>query len=292
MTTNQRGGLFIIAIIAVILGSLGPLWAEVGDEHLALGNPSHATTDIANATNYLLRHVEYALAYNVSNATPNWVSWHLNAQWLGPIKRKDHFIADPDLPAQWPHVDTGCYDKTGFTRGHMCNSEDRTDTQEHNDHTFYMSNMVPQCERNNEQTWKNFETFCRKFAQASNDVYIVAGPIGKGGTGTMGRKTTLPIVQKHAIIGQITVPASTWKVVLVLPPGATNPTAVTTNATAMAVLMPNRETIDTDWKEYITTINSVEKLTGYTFFSEIDPHVAVVLKATKYKPSATTNFGP
>ena len=121
---------FLLALFVINFPLTARLPAATVDEHPVMGNPSHATTDPANATNYLLRKVEYVLAYTASNATPTWVSWHLNRHWLGNAHRQDKFIPDPDLPAQWPHVDDGDYDKTGFDRGHMCNSEDRTDTQE------------------------------------------------------------------------------------------------------------------------------------------------------------------
>ena len=53
------------------------------DSHLTMGNPSGATTDAANYTNYLLSKTQYAASYHRDKGKPNWVSWHLSSAWLG-----------------------------------------------------------------------------------------------------------------------------------------------------------------------------------------------------------------
>jgi DNA/RNA endonuclease G (NUC1) len=50
--------------------------------HLALGNPSNAGK---NPDNYLMVKPQYALSYNNSKGTPNWVSWELNKSYLGGV---------------------------------------------------------------------------------------------------------------------------------------------------------------------------------------------------------------
>src|SRR5258707_53869 len=47
----------------------------IDSPHLLLGNPSGATPDPANENNYLMPKPYYALSYNNSAGTPNWVSW-------------------------------------------------------------------------------------------------------------------------------------------------------------------------------------------------------------------------
>jgi endonuclease G len=178
------------------------------------------------------------------------------------------------------------YARTGFEQGHMCNSKDRTVTTNANSATFLMSNMVPQSPRNNEQTWKNLEDYCRRLALSSksNEVYIICGPVGKGGVGGKGRRETLEARRKEGRSGTITVPSCTWKVALVLPHGKSSPADVTTNTMTIAVCVPNTQTVTTDWTAYITTVNDIEKLTGLTLFSAIDPTVASVIKKQQYGP--------
>ena len=82
------------------------------DDHLALGNPSGATTDVNQPTNYLVAKPQYALSYHRDRGIPNWVSWHLSAAWLGATPRQDNFAADLTLPSGWYRVGSTSY--TGF----------------------------------------------------------------------------------------------------------------------------------------------------------------------------------
>jgi endonuclease G len=279
----RRGFMVLAASLALLTPGLE---AAVGDEHLVMGNPSAATTDVRKGANYLVRKEEYVLSYNNKTSNPNWVSWHLNNSWRGAAKRKDDFAPDMSLPTEWFRVFPKDYKGSGFDKGHMCNSEDRTKNQAANSATFLMSNMVPQAPKNNEHTWEALEAHCRKIADKGKELYIISGPSGVGGTGANGKMSQLEPQRATGPTGKIVVPARTWKVVLILPPGKTSPTAVTAEAQAIAVIMPNTESIDLDWTKYIVRISDVEKLTGYHFFSNIDPVVAKRIKGTKYALAA------
>jgi endonuclease G len=72
--------------------------------HLLLGNPSNAVADVAKPDNYLMVKPQYALSYNRSKGTPNWVSWQLSSKWLGEAERQNNFRPDPQLPTGWYRV--------------------------------------------------------------------------------------------------------------------------------------------------------------------------------------------
>jgi len=173
-----------------------------------LGNPSGATTDETQPTNYLLSKPQYALSYHRDRGTPNWVSWHLSAEWLGSAARQDDFRPDPDLPAAWYRPTASSYTGSGFDRGHNCPSADRTRTVADNSATFLMSNIMPQAPRNNQQTWAGLEAYCRTLVGQGQELYVVCGSYGRGGTGTSGFAQTLDQ-------GRVTVPSNCWKVVVV-----------------------------------------------------------------------------
>ena len=59
------------------------------------GDYSGATPDPSNRDNYLMVMRHYALSYNASRGTPNWVSWRVTDADLGSAPRKRQF--DPDL---------------------------------------------------------------------------------------------------------------------------------------------------------------------------------------------------
>lgn len=77
--------------------------------HLLLGNPSNATTSVTNLNNYLMVKPQYAVSYNNSKGTPNWVSWQLNQSWLGSVDRQNNFRPDDTLPVGFVRVTPTIY---------------------------------------------------------------------------------------------------------------------------------------------------------------------------------------
>ena len=73
---------------------------------------------------------QYALSYSRDRGTPNWVSGHLNKDWLGTADRQDDFRSDPALPEGWYRVTASSYTGSGFDRGHSTPSADRTRSEE------------------------------------------------------------------------------------------------------------------------------------------------------------------
>lgn len=219
--------------------------------NLKWGNPSNAGKD---SHNYLVEKHQYCLSYNASLGQPNWVSWNLNSKWLGDEDRQNDFHRDESLP--FNSITSVMYSKTGFDKGHLCPSGDRTKTVIDNQTTFLMSNMVPQAPHLNRGPWKLLEEHCRSHLKG-RDLWIIAGPHGTGGSGSLGHK--------GKISGKINVPSSCWKVVMIVDNGK-EPDAETT---AYGVIMPNTQRLGDHWEEYKVTVRSVEELTGYNFFSEL-----------------------
>jgi endonuclease G len=233
--------------------------------HLTMGNPSHAGSD---PSNYLMEKPEYALSYNRDLGRPNWVSWHLSDEWVGTLTRVDTFRPDPQVPPEWYRVQNFDFSGSGFDRGHMTPNADRDKETSIpiNQATFLMSNMVAQAPGNNQGPWASLEGYLRTLVEQEHDeLYIVSGPAGVGGTGSLGGTTTT-LADRH-----VTVPASTWKVALVLPKDAGNDLLrVNCSTRTIAVIMPNQDSIRNDpWENYLTTVDAVETLTGYDFFSNL-----------------------
>jgi endonuclease G len=236
--------------------------------HLLMGNPSGATANLNLPNNYLMEKPEFALSYNRDRGTPNWVSWHLSADWTGFLPRQDTFRPDPAVPVEWNRVLQTDYSGSGFDRGHVVPSADRNELGSIplNQATFLMSNMIPQAPDNNQQTWNFMEMDLRNIATSGSELYIVAGGAGTGGSGSNGGVTTT------IAGGKVTVPAFTWKVALVLPQGDNDISRVDCGTRTIAVIVPNTQGTNPDWETYLTTVDAVEALTGYDFFSELPDH--------------------
>jgi endonuclease G len=242
--------------------------------HLTMGNPSNAVADANQPTNYLLNKPQYAVSYHRDKGRPNWVSWHLGSTWLGGAARQDDFRADASLPAGWYQVQATDYSGSGFDRGHHCPSADRTLTVADNSSTFLMTNMVPQSPDNNQGPWAALETYCRTLVGSGNELYVVMGGSGSGGTGSNGGTTTT------IAGGRVAVPSQTWKVVIVIPSGTNDVARVTTSTRTIAVVMPNTQGIRTaDWKTYRVSVDQVETLTGYDFFSSVPATIQNVIES-------------
>lgn len=234
------------------------------DDHLTMGNPSGATADVANELNYLMTKPQYILSYHRTNGRPNWVSWHLDTTWLGSAPRQDDFRADTSLPAGWYQVLETDFSGSGFDRGHHTPSADRTSSIPDNSATFFMTNMMAQAPDNNQGPWEQLESYSRTLVNAGNELYIITGGTGTGGTGSNGG-VTMTVANGH-----VTVPAFTWKVIIVLPVGDNDVARVNKNTRTIAVIMPNVQGIRTnDWRIYRVSVDTVEALTGFNFFSNV-----------------------
>ena len=108
---------------------------------------------------------------------------------MGDAERSNRFHPDDELPVGFKRIVTGIYTNTGYERGHLCNSEDRTRTDEDNFATFAMTNILPQKADNNKGPWVKLENFERRLAGDGNELYIIAGAFGtKGSFGVTNRK--------------------------------------------------------------------------------------------------------
>ena len=166
----------------------------------------------------------------------------------------------------------GSYSGSGFDRGHNCPSADRTATVADNSATFLMTNMVPQAPRNNQQTWASLEDYCRTLAGAGQELYIIQGQYGTGGTGSGGARTTLDN-------GRVTVPKRIWKVIVVLPAGTNDAARVSSATRVIAVDTPNDNALDTAWGGYRTSVDAIEAATGLDLLSAVSPAVQQTVEA-------------
>lgn len=221
--------------------------------HLVLGNPSHAGK--TNPDNYLIERNQYALAYSQSRGILQWASWVLNPNWVGRTDRQDDFRPDGGLPKGTYQVTSRDYTGSGYDRGHMVPSADRTRTKRDNSSTFLMSNIFPQTPENNRGPWREFESYCRDLVyQQGKTLYIIGGVYGQ---------------RKELADGKVTVPSRTWKIVVIFDTDEPTVEAVSTQTETIAIDMPNGDNLDEQWQTYLTSIDRIELATGYDFLADV-----------------------
>jgi endonuclease G, mitochondrial len=234
--------------------------------HTTLGIPSPTST--ADANSYLSVKGGYVLSYNSSRKVPNWVAWGLNSSYIGATSRQETFRPDDTLPANLPQAQLSDYSGSGYDRGHMCPSADRTRTTAANSETFYLTNMIPQAANNNQGPWEKLESESRAIAASGKELFIVSGGVFSASPTTVGNG--------------LRVPDATWKVVAVLDTRGQGAAQVTSATRVISVLIPNNNaqvSKNDDWRSYRVSVDSIEAMTGYDVLSDVDPIVQAVVEA-------------
>ena len=248
---------------------------------MQLGNPSGALADTNNHAHYLIQRSVESLDYSDTLGGPVWASWDLTAGDVGGSGRNSTYYTDTNLPLTFYRVTTSDYNGVGtnnFNRGHLCPSDDRTDTTNDNKQVFYMSNIMPQSALNNQGVWGNFEDYCRSLL-ATNELLITCGPSGFG---------TAQIPSGKAYIG-----SNVWKVVVCVPlTGGTAVSRITTATRVIAISIPNvTNGLSSTWQTYLTAPKNIEQDTGLTFFTALNSNLAAVLR-TQIDGVTSTNPPP
>lgn len=186
----------------------------------------------------VLKHTNYITHFSKSKRYPVLVEWTTTKAMVGcptPLKRKDNFKPDPQLP-----VETNIaadYVKSGYDRGHVMPAADNLcQTPAVQDECFYFSNMVAQTHRLNAGDWKSLETATRDWALLG-DVKVWSGSIGEA------KK-----------IGKVSVPVKCWKVVLIKSANK-----------KMAFLFNNDLSTPDGFQNNEVPVAELEKLTGFKF---------------------------
>jgi endonuclease G len=245
-----------------------PAHATIGVAYqMQLGNPSNANSDTNNHDHYLIQRTVEAIDYSDNLHEPNWASWDLTTNDVGSSGRST-FITDTNLPTNFYWVKTSDYTYSGYDRGHMCPSADRTDNTTDNDLVFLISNIIPQTPDNNEGVWESLETYCRTLGSAGNELLIICGPNGFSGA-------------RINTNGPVFIPSYTWKIIVVVTNGSgTALNRIDTSTRVIAVNIPNIAGIHSaPWTNYLISVNQVQTNTGFTFFTALPPYTAAVLRA-------------
>lgn len=199
----------------------------------------------------------YTLSYNTQYKQADWVAYTLDIEELNTkaTGRTDDFREDPKVNGA--HLID--YKNSGYDRGHLCPSADRTSSVELCSETYLLSNMSPQIHRFNAGLWLKAEDATRDAARMYEKIYIATGPVFTNDMDTIGSCC------------QIAVPKSFYKVILAFDSAG--------NAHAIALVCP-QEYEKGNLSLYVTTVDAVEELTGLDFFYNLEDSIENVVEAT------------
>lgn len=198
-----------------------------------------------NLSETIKHRYSYTVSYNHQMKNPNWVAWSITADHAsGKVQRTD-FWDDDDMPDPKGYLSD--YYNSGYDRGHMCPAGDNKWSEKAMEDCFRITNMCPQDGGLNRGMWNSIEQQCRAWAKKYGKVYVVCGPIY--------------LNQQHRKIGKnkVVVPEAFFKVVL----------CMEGTPKAIGFICRNQSQKGKKKTDFINTIDDVERITGYDFFSKL-----------------------
>ncbi len=198
----------------------------------------------------------FTVDFNPENKTPNYVAWILQGhETEGATARSNNFWTDRELDGC---PDTRDYSRSGYDRGHMCPAGEQKWSDDAMNHSFVMANICPQKHELNTGAWKTLEDKERVWAKRDSAIVIIAGPIYD--------KTDKETIGKN----KVRVPSAFFKVLLA---PYSNPMR------AIGFVYPNMK-CEGNMSNYAVTVDDVEKMTGFDFFSSLPDDIENDIEST------------
>jgi len=160
------------------------------------------------------------------------------------LPRKGSFRKDPLTTLMQANKDDYAMP---FEKGHLVPCEPMTFNEEAMKETFYYTNCAPQYEKVNSGRWKTLEKLVNNWTIDNLELMVFTGNVVSDSSARRG---------PH----QIMIPDYCFKIIL----DNTEP-----GVKAIAFLVPNKDQKLADLKNYVTSIDSIEQLTGFDFFADI-----------------------
>lgn len=206
-------------------------------------------------TSQIKDYTGFTLSFNKDNRTPNYVAWELlGTEVTTDVSRTDNFWQDNGIEGCPKHAD---YTGSGYDRGHMCPAADQKWSIDAMNDCFVMANMCPQLHDLNAGAWEKLEEKERVWAKRDSAVMIIAGPIYTDGE---------TWIEKSGV----RVPDAFFKVLIA--PYLVEPRGI-------AFVYPHMK-CPGNMQDYATTIDEVEKMTGFDFFAALPDDIEKKVEST------------
>ena len=211
--------------------------------------------------------INYSVEWDIDKMSNRWTCYQIYASnALKSVKRKSQesdnlYPRDPFWTSNAFFPDDP-YRGSGYDHGHLCPSQDRVNSRESNDQTFYLSNMQPQVHGFNAGIWAEMEKKMRTYItnkSGSKDTLFICrgGTIDKQDQYTYIRnKFIVPTyffsvaLMKYKIKGQ-----GDWQY------------------KAIGFWFKHENNNGTSLKPYVTSIKEIEEKTGIDFFCNLPDNI-------------------
>ena len=213
-----------------------------------------------STTGQLVQHPFYSLSYSEQHEQAEWVAYSLSANQVVSTKyKRPYFVKDKSVSTKSAHYKN--YKDSGYDKGHLCPAGDRKFSKKAHDATFLTSNVSPQNHQFNAGVWNRLEQKTRFWATKYGGIYIVTGGVLKSNLKSIGTE-------------KVAVPEHFYKIIL----DYTKP-----EVKAIAFLIPHEDSNKALYR-FVTSIDTIENLTGIDFFPELPDEIENELeKSSSYK---------
>lgn len=259
----------ILPLIIAFLSTISNLWAwEFNSDdsvHIRIHAPLGLAYDLTPEDDYFIIRPQYIVSYNPNLNAVNYAAWNLNSSWIGKSGRySGNFITDTSLAEGILRVTHSDYTNSGYDRGHIVRSHERSADVEDNKSTFLMSNIIPQTPDLNRGVWLNFERFCEDLVtKQDKELFIYSGAV---------------YISDSTIGRGVRVPDSCYKIVVVFEKGE-GFTNIDKNTKIFSVMMPNVQGIrNHKWTDYAVSVSHIESITGYNFLPDVPKEIQKIIE--------------
>jgi endonuclease G len=203
----------------------------------------------------LVQRTHYSLSYSEQHEQAEWVFYEIKKERiLGLVNRSNNFSRDKLITTKSASLDD--YKFTGYDKGHLAPAEDFSFSTSAMSESFYMSNISPQHPSFNRGIWENLESLIRKWG-ANSTLYVVTGPVFGSCISTIGSNN-------------VCVPESYYKVIY-------DPSA----KKMIAFILPNEKGTKS-LKEYVCTVDYLERITNIDFFPILEDKLEGKLESARH----------
>lgn len=212
----------------------------------------------SSTTGAVIKRDSYVFSYNEDHEQSEWVAYVLTKDDVKYRKyERPFFVQDPMVTtgsADWKN-----YKNVVYNKGHLLPAADRRKNYKEYKETFFTSNISPQLPEFNAGVWNRLEEKVRYWATKYDSLYVVTGGVLENDLPTIGYEN-------------VSVPKYFYKVLM------------TKDASKMiGFLVPHKES-DLPLYEFVTSVDSIEKMTGIDFFEQLPKDIQDrIEKSTSYK---------
>ncbi len=237
-----------------------------------MGIPSSTSTNL-NTFTRIFRNSDFMVGYSDYRGNPLWTTYQLtkipsNSRRL---KRPSSFNSDWRNITNIEHKD---YTHSGYDRGHMAPNYaiSRLYGRDAQLSTFLMTNISPQKPNLNRKIWQRLEEVeVKYFTKKFKKVWVTVGPIFDSD------------ITKLSSSDFVEIPDAFYKIFVGLNDNQ--------EPKMLAVIIPQTVKGYEPFSKFVVSVDKVEELTGFDFFSELNDNLESKLESSKdMKPWQLKSF--